>query len=262
MYKDGLSRSPCPLEESPRRGDSTRDDRQGPPSAELRPDQFDTDSLPPDDVLDAVLEEYIERDRTVNEITSGRIRSATSLHESGAWSIATSTSVGRRHRGSRSPARDSAVTGDSRSPIDTSTRAAVRRTVDLGGGAGTRPSTGDSVSNSNDAGSAAPEIEAMVLGESRAVNSADRPTTRGRRVPHLCSLGSADGMTLVVPSSMPAIGWVAGRSRGIPGRHRSVDRGDRGGRHPGHARTLERPIRVVAVAAPAGPRVVVADDPG
>ncbi len=40
------------------------------PSAELRPDQFDTDSLPPYDVLDAVLEEYIERDRTVKEIAA------------------------------------------------------------------------------------------------------------------------------------------------------------------------------------------------
>jgi NAD+ synthase (glutamine-hydrolysing) len=39
-----------------------------PPSAELRPDQLDTDSLPPYDILDAVLEEYIERDRTVDEI--------------------------------------------------------------------------------------------------------------------------------------------------------------------------------------------------
>ena len=40
------------------------------PSAELRPDQFDTDSLPPYGVLDAVLEEYIERDRTVKEIAA------------------------------------------------------------------------------------------------------------------------------------------------------------------------------------------------
>jgi NAD+ synthase (glutamine-hydrolysing) len=40
------------------------------PSAELRPDQLDTDSLPPYDVLDAVLEEYIERDRTVDEIAA------------------------------------------------------------------------------------------------------------------------------------------------------------------------------------------------
>ena len=41
------------------------------PSAELRPDQFDTDSLPPYDVLDAVLEQYIEYDRTVDEIAGG-----------------------------------------------------------------------------------------------------------------------------------------------------------------------------------------------
>ncbi|MEA3502255.1 MAG: NAD+ synthase [Actinomycetota bacterium] len=40
------------------------------PSAELRPDQFDTDSLPPYDMLDAVLEQYIEQDRTVEEITA------------------------------------------------------------------------------------------------------------------------------------------------------------------------------------------------
>jgi NAD+ synthase (glutamine-hydrolysing) len=40
------------------------------PSAELRPDQFDTDSLPPYDLLDAVLEQYIEQDRTVDEITA------------------------------------------------------------------------------------------------------------------------------------------------------------------------------------------------
>lgn len=41
-----------------------------PPSAELRPNQLDTDSLPPYDILDAVLEEYIERDRTPDEIAA------------------------------------------------------------------------------------------------------------------------------------------------------------------------------------------------
>jgi NAD+ synthase (glutamine-hydrolysing) len=34
---------------------------QRPPTAELRPDQLDTDSLPPYDVLDAILEGYVER---------------------------------------------------------------------------------------------------------------------------------------------------------------------------------------------------------
>ena len=35
-----------------------------PPSAELRPDQLDTDSLPPYEVLDAILEMYVERDES------------------------------------------------------------------------------------------------------------------------------------------------------------------------------------------------------
>jgi NAD+ synthase (glutamine-hydrolysing) len=39
-----------------------------PPSAELRPDQFDTDSLPPYEVLDPILEAYIEQDRTAAEV--------------------------------------------------------------------------------------------------------------------------------------------------------------------------------------------------
>ena len=39
-----------------------------PPSAELRPDQRDDQSLPPYDVLDPILELYIEDDRTAGEI--------------------------------------------------------------------------------------------------------------------------------------------------------------------------------------------------
>ncbi|MHB1986579.1 MAG: NAD+ synthase [Acidimicrobiales bacterium] len=39
-----------------------------PPSAELRPGQRDDDSLPPYDVLDPILQGYIERDRTVEEL--------------------------------------------------------------------------------------------------------------------------------------------------------------------------------------------------
>jgi NAD+ synthase (glutamine-hydrolysing) len=38
------------------------------PSAELRPDQRDTDSLPPYDVLDPVIEDYVEEDRSPEEI--------------------------------------------------------------------------------------------------------------------------------------------------------------------------------------------------
>jgi len=39
-----------------------------PPSAELRPNQKDTDKLPPYDVLDAILEAYVEEDRSIEEI--------------------------------------------------------------------------------------------------------------------------------------------------------------------------------------------------
>jgi NAD+ synthase (glutamine-hydrolysing) len=38
------------------------------PSAELRPDQLDSDSLPPYAVLDPILEAYVEEDRTLDEI--------------------------------------------------------------------------------------------------------------------------------------------------------------------------------------------------
>jgi NAD+ synthase (glutamine-hydrolysing) len=39
-----------------------------PPSAELRPDQKDTDSLPPYEVLDAILEDYVEQSRSAEDI--------------------------------------------------------------------------------------------------------------------------------------------------------------------------------------------------
>ena len=39
-----------------------------PPSAELRPDQTDQDSLPPYEVLDAILERYMENDQGIEEI--------------------------------------------------------------------------------------------------------------------------------------------------------------------------------------------------
>jgi NAD+ synthase (glutamine-hydrolysing) len=38
------------------------------PSAELRPDQRDADSLPPYEVLDPILEGYVERDRSVSDL--------------------------------------------------------------------------------------------------------------------------------------------------------------------------------------------------
>jgi NAD+ synthase (glutamine-hydrolysing) len=43
-----------------------------PPSAELRPDQKDSDTLPPYEVLDAVLEDYVEESRTPEQIAQQR----------------------------------------------------------------------------------------------------------------------------------------------------------------------------------------------
>ena len=50
---------------------------QRPPSAELRPDQTDQDSLPPYDVLDAILEHFIEHDRSAADIVAAGFDPAT-----------------------------------------------------------------------------------------------------------------------------------------------------------------------------------------
>jgi NAD+ synthetase len=41
-----------------------------PPTAELRPGQLDTDSLPPYEVLDPILEGYVEDDASVDELVA------------------------------------------------------------------------------------------------------------------------------------------------------------------------------------------------
>ena len=41
-----------------------------PPAAELRPDQRDTDTLPPYDVLDPILAAYVEDDKSLEEIVA------------------------------------------------------------------------------------------------------------------------------------------------------------------------------------------------
>ncbi|MEE8320749.1 MAG: NAD+ synthase [Gammaproteobacteria bacterium] len=48
-----------------------------PPSAELKPDQVDEDSLPPYDILDVILEQYIEADRSPGEIINAGFDSET-----------------------------------------------------------------------------------------------------------------------------------------------------------------------------------------
>jgi len=41
-----------------------------PPSAELRPDQLDADSLPPYETLDRILEAYVERDEGIDALVA------------------------------------------------------------------------------------------------------------------------------------------------------------------------------------------------
>jgi NAD+ synthase (glutamine-hydrolysing) len=48
-----------------------------PPTAELRADQKDSDSLPPYDVLDAILEAFIEKDYSVEQIAALGLERAT-----------------------------------------------------------------------------------------------------------------------------------------------------------------------------------------
>jgi NAD+ synthase (glutamine-hydrolysing) len=47
-----------------------------PPSAELRPDQTDQDSLPPYDVMDAILQRYMEDDQSIDEIVGAGFAAA------------------------------------------------------------------------------------------------------------------------------------------------------------------------------------------
>jgi NAD+ synthase (glutamine-hydrolysing) len=59
-WRNGLS-DPPPIPESV---------LEKPPSAELRPDQRDTDSLPPYELLDPIIEAYVEDDRAPEEIAA------------------------------------------------------------------------------------------------------------------------------------------------------------------------------------------------
>jgi NAD+ synthase/NAD+ synthase (glutamine-hydrolysing) len=49
-----------------------QDSLEKPPSAELRPNQKDSDSLPPYDVLDAILEDYVEDSHSATQIAQDR----------------------------------------------------------------------------------------------------------------------------------------------------------------------------------------------
>ena len=98
-----------------------------PPSAELRPDQTDAESLPDYDTLDAILAAYIERGRRA--ASSWRWRGCPAMRSSASSRSSTgpSTSAARRRPGSRSRRARSAATGGcrSRTPTAASVRAAT-----------------------------------------------------------------------------------------------------------------------------------------
>ena len=89
-----------------------------PPSAELRPDQTDQDSLPPYDVLDGILEAYVEQDRSPGEIVAlgypagrgasrscGSSRSANTSGASPPWAFASRRAASARTGATRSRRR-------------------------------------------------------------------------------------------------------------------------------------------------------------
>jgi NAD+ synthetase len=75
-----------------------------PPSAELRPNQRDDDSLPPYSVLDPILEAYVEDDQSPEELIAQGFLPRPSTGWS-RWSTGTSTSAGSRLRAQGDAAR-------------------------------------------------------------------------------------------------------------------------------------------------------------
>ena len=90
-----------------------------PPSAELRPDQKDTDSLPPYDVLDPIIEAYVEDDRSPEDIIAARGLDPKLVDR--VVEMIDRAEYKRRQAapGSRSRRRRSDATGGCRSPIAT-----------------------------------------------------------------------------------------------------------------------------------------------
>ena len=66
------------------------------PSAELRPDQTDQDSLPPYDVLDDILQRHIERHQPAEDDHRRRLRCRRPCDACCGWSAAPSSSASRR----------------------------------------------------------------------------------------------------------------------------------------------------------------------
>jgi NAD+ synthase (glutamine-hydrolysing) len=56
-----------------------------PPSAELAPDQKDEDALPPYDILDPILEMYVEQDKSIEDIVAAGFDAA--VVKKAAWMV-------------------------------------------------------------------------------------------------------------------------------------------------------------------------------
>ena len=70
-----------------------------PPSAELRPDQKDSDTLPPYDLIDTVVEEYVEEWRVrLKRLQPNTVMMQLSYGGLSLWFIATNTKDDKVHR--------------------------------------------------------------------------------------------------------------------------------------------------------------------
>ena len=87
-----------------------------PPSAELRPDQKDEDSLPPYAVLDQILEGYVEDDRSIADLVAVGFDRDTVVRVAVLVDRLPSTSAARPHPARGCRRRRSARTGACRSP--------------------------------------------------------------------------------------------------------------------------------------------------
>ena len=97
-----------------------------PPSAELRPDQTDQDSLPPYDVLDGIMERYMEHNESAGEIVAAGYPPRR-WSRSCASSASMSTSAARRRPNRASRRARSAGIGVILSPTDSAKPSANRR---------------------------------------------------------------------------------------------------------------------------------------
>ena len=97
-----------------------------PPSAELRPDQTDQDSLPPYDVLDGIMERYMEHNESAARSSPPAIRPRR-WSRSCASSASMSTSAARRRPDRASRRARSAGIGVILSPTDSAKPSANRR---------------------------------------------------------------------------------------------------------------------------------------